>query len=294
MTIRLLPPEVTGKIAAGEVIERPASVVKELAENGMDALAETIDIDVEAGGRTKIRVVDDGGGIAPDELMTAVERHATSKLRTEADLLRVRTLGFRGEALCSIAAVAELSIASRPQDVATGRRVVVHGDRVIVDEPHGGAPGTEVTVSRLFQNFPVRLEFLKSDRTESFHILNVAQNLALARPSARFSLTVDEKRSFQTPGTGSLGDALLSLYGNRLLDGMVEMEPGDRLGIQGFVAKPGRDWANRNHISFFVNGRWVNNSTLSAALTEAYRGCFQRGAIPPPICTWKSRLKTSM
>lgn len=280
VTIRRLPPEVTGKIAAGEVIERPASVIKELIENSLDAGAKSIQIDFEDGGRRLIRVVDDGSGIPPGELREAVERHCTSKLRSENDLLSIRTLGFRGEALCSISAVAELGIASRPKDVLVGRKIVVHGEQVIADEPQGGAAGTEVVVSRLFENFPVRMEFLKSDRTETFHILNVARNLALARPSVGFAASADGRPSFSTPGTGSLEDCLLALYGAELVDTLLPIEPGKWLGIDGFVSKPGRDWANRGHISFFVNGRWVGNPTLSAALAEAYRGLMPAGRHP--------------
>ncbi len=280
VTIRRLPPEVTGKIAAGEVIERPASVIKELVENSLDAGASSIRIDFADGGRRLIRVVDDGAGIRPDELRDAVERHCTSKLRTENDLLSILTLGFRGEALCSISAVAELSIASRPKDIQVGRKIVVHGERVIVDEPHGGAGGTEVAVSRLFENFPVRMEFLKSDRTEAFHVLNVARNLALARPSVGFTASADGRLSFSTPGSGSLEDCLLALYGAELVDTMLRIESGKWLGIDGLISKPGRDWANRSHISFFVNGRWVSNPTLSAALAEAYRGLLPAGRHP--------------
>lgn len=280
MTILRLPPDVTGKIAAGEVIERPASVIKELVENSLDAGARSVEIESLEGGRRLMRVVDDGAGIAPEELRIALERNSTSKLRTENDLLSVRTLGFRGEALCSISAVAELSIASRPDRTQVGRKITIHGEHLIADEPHGGAAGTEIMVSRLFDNFPVRLEFLKSHRTESFHILNIAQNLALSRPSVRFAASSDGQRSFSTPGSGSLEDCLLALFGPKLVDGMVQIEQGKWLGIEGLVSKPGRDWANRRHISFFVNGRWVNNATLSAALAEAYRGLLPAGRFP--------------
>ena len=217
MAIQKLPPDVAGKIAAGEVIERPASVVKELIENSLDAGASSIDIAFVAGGRNLLRVVDDGSGIPPEELCSAIERHYTSKLQTEEDLLRVRTFGFRGEALSSISAVAELSIASRPKDTEIGRKLIVHGERLVGDYLHGSTPGTEVTVSRLFENFPVRAEFLKSQRTEAFHIVNVVQNRALANPSVRFSLSADGARSSSTPGSGSLEDCLLSLFSSPLL-----------------------------------------------------------------------------
>src|SRR3990172_5005313 len=272
MTIRILSNDVTGKIAAGEVIERPASVVKELVENCLDAGARNISIWISAGGRELMRVVDDGCGIEPAELTLAVSPHATSKLRSEGDLLRINTLGFRGEALASMAAVADLTIASVPGDGTPGRRIRVKGGTILADEPHGGARGTEVAVRNLFERFPVRLQFLKSDRTESFHLLNVVQHLALSHPSVRFQLAFDGRVSFQTAGSGSLRETLLSVHGADLLDDLLEIEPEAFMGIGGFVSQPGKDRPNRNHVAFYVNRRWVNNRTLSGALSEAYKG----------------------
>lgn len=282
-SIQLLPDDVRGKIAAGEVIERPASVVKELVENSLDAGATEVRIEIRAGGRELIRVLDDGAGISPDELPLAFSPHATSKLRSENDLLNVQTLGFRGEALASIAAVAELSIASSTGAGEPGRIIVVHGDRTLRDEPHAGAGGTDVTVSRLFDNFPVRLEFLKSARTELFRVVNVAQHLALGHPHVRFTLTSDERVSFQTSGSGSLRDAIVGVYDSRLLDDTIELSPGEFQGLEGFVGQPGRDRPNRRYISFFVNRRWITNRTLLGALTEAYRSMMPSGRHPIAI-----------
>jgi DNA mismatch repair protein MutL len=281
--IRRLPDDVRGKIAAGEVIERPASVVKELVENSLDAGATDIRIAIRAGGRELIRVVDDGGGIEAAELPLAFSPHATSKLRVEDDLLNVRTLGFRGEALASITAVAELSIASSSGPGETGRVIVRHGDELLRDEPYGGPGGTEVTVSRLFANFPVRLEFLKSERTELFRVMNITQHLALGHPHVRFTLTSDDRVSFQTTGTGSLRDALVGVYDARLIDDTIELPPDEFQGIHGFIGQPGKDRPNRRHISFYVNRRWVTNRTLLGALTEAYRGMMPSGRHPIAI-----------
>ena len=282
-SIQRLPDDVRGKIAAGEVIERPASVVKELVENSLDAGATEVRIEIRAGGRELIRVLDDGSGIAPEELPLAFSPHATSKLRSEDDLLNVRTLGFRGEALASIAAVANLSLASSTGPGASGRIIVMHGDRTLRDDPYAGAGGTDITVSRLFENFPVRLEFLKSERTELFRVLDVAQHLALGHPHVRFTLTSDDRISFQTSGTGSLRDAVVGVYDSKLLNDTIELSPGEFQGIEGFVGQPGRDRANRRYISFFVNRRWVTNRTLLGALTEAYRGMMPSGRHPIAI-----------
>ncbi len=282
-SIQRLPDDVRGKIAAGEVIERPASVVKELVENSLDAGATKVRIEIRAGGRELIRVVDDGIGISPDELPLAFSPHATSKLRSEDDLLNVQTLGFRGEALASIAAVAELSIASSTGVGERGRIIAVHGDRTLRDEPHAGAGGTEVTVSRIFENFPVRLEFLKSARTELFRVVNIAQHLALGQPRVRFTLTSDDRVSFQTSGSGSLRDAIVEVYDSKLLDDTIELSPGEFQGLEGFIGQPGRDRPNRRYISFFVNRRWITNRTLLGALTEAYRSMMPSGRHPIAI-----------
>ena len=211
MPIRVLTPQEAARIAAGEVIERPASVAKELIENALDAGARQVTVEARRGGITFLRVADDGAGIPPDELPLAFSPHATSKLRSENDLLRVETLGFRGEALASVAAVAELSISSSTGAGEPGRIIVVHGDRTLRDQPHAGAGGTAVTVSRLFENFPVRIEFLKSARTELFRVVNVTQHLALGHPHVRFTLTSDDRVSFQTSGSGSLRDAIVDV-----------------------------------------------------------------------------------
>ncbi len=281
--IRQLPDDVRGKIAAGEVIERPASVVKELVENSLDAGATDIRIFIQGGGRELIRVVDNGGGIDPAELPLAFSPHATSKLRVEDDLLNVRTLGFRGEALASITAVAELSIASSTGLGETGRVIVRHGDEVLQDDAHGGPGGTEVTVSRLFANFPVRLEFMKSERTELFRVVNIVQHQALGHPHVRFTLTSDDRVSFQTTGSGSLRDALVGVYDARLIDDTIEIPPDEFQGIHGFIGQPGKDRPNRRHISFYVNRRWVTNRTLLGALTEAFRGMMPSGRHPIAI-----------
>lgn len=282
-SIQLLSDDVRSKIAAGEVIDRPASVVKELVENSLDAGSTEIRIELRVGGREMIRVLDNGAGVPAEELLLAISPHATSKLRGEEDLLKVQTLGFRGEALSSIAAVARLSIASSTSAGHNGRMLVSQSGRVHEDEVYAGARGTDVTVSSLFANYPVRLEFLKSDRTELFHVINVTQKLALGHPHVRFIVSSDDRVSFQTPGTGRLIDAVAGIYGAKLLRDVIELSPGAFQGLEGFVGQPGRDRPNRRYISFFVNGRWVTSRTLLGALTEAYRSMMPAGRHPVAI-----------
>jgi DNA mismatch repair protein MutL len=213
LPIRVLPPEVAARIAAGEVVERPSSVVKELIENALDAGASRIAVEVSSGGLDSIRVSDDGCGITGDELARAFERHATSKLENDADLMRVLTLGFRGEALPSIAAVAEVEMVSRPaaSDSAAGIRLVPEAPTEITAK---GAPvGTSVTVRRLFARLPARRKFLRTPASETGAVASVVSHYALAYPEVRFSLALDGRQALQTPGSGDLRDAVSAVYG---------------------------------------------------------------------------------
>ena len=210
MSIRRLPPEISGKIAAGEVIERPASVVRELLDNALDAGARHVDVAVEQGGKALIDVTDDGCGIPPDEVAVAVERHSTSKLTTVDDLARIQTLGFRGEALASIAAVAELRLRSVTGEGRPGREVLARDERLIEDRPVGGARGTRATVRELFRSIPARLEFLKAERTELGHIIAAVTRAALGHPHVAFTLHDGTRERLRTPGDGELRNALLA------------------------------------------------------------------------------------
>ena len=280
MSIRRLPPEISGKIAAGEVIERPASVVRELLDNALDAGARRIDVAVEQGGKALIQITDDGSGIPPDQVALAVERHSTSKLTTVDDLARIQTLGFRGEALASIAAVAELSLRSVTVEGQPGREVLARDERLIEERPVGGARGTRVTVRGLFRTIPARLEFLKAERTELGHIVAAVTRAALGHPHVAFRLHDGHRERVRTPGDGDLRTALLAIYGATLVDALIELPPGETLGIDGFISQPHLQRSSRADIALFVNGRWVSDRLLSAAVSEAYRSVMPTGRFP--------------
>ncbi len=280
MSIRRLPPEISGKIAAGEVIERPASVVRELLDNALDAGARRIDVAVEQGGKALIEITDDGSGIPPNQVALAVERHSTSKLTTVDDLARIQTLGFRGEALASIAAVAELTLRSVTAEGRPGREVLARDERVIEERPVGGARGTRVTVRGLFRTIPARLEFLKAERTELGHIVAAVTRAALGHPNVAFRLHDGHRERVRTPGDGDLRTALLAIYGATLVDQLIEVPPGETLGIDGFISQPHLQRSSRADIALFVNGRWVSDRLLSAAISEAYRSVMPTGRFP--------------
>lgn len=280
MSIRRLPPEISGKIAAGEVIERPASVVRELLDNALDAGARRVDVAVEQGGKALMEVTDNGCGIPPDEVAIAVERHSTSKLTSVDDLARIQTLGFRGEALASIAAVAELRLRSVTGEGQPGREVLARDERVIEDRPAGGARGTRATVRGLFRAIPARLEFLRAERTELGHIIAAVTRAALGHPHVAFTLHDGHRERLRTPGDGEVRNALLAVYGAALVDDLIELAPGETLGIDGFVSQPHLQRSSRADIALFVNGRWVSDRLLSAAISEAYRSVMPTGRYP--------------
>ena len=280
MSIRRLPPEISGKIAAGEVIERPASVVRELLDNALDAGARRIDVAVEQGGKALIEITDDGSGIPPNQVALAVERHSTSKLTTVDDLARIQTLGFRGEALASIAAVAELTLKSVTAEGQPGREVLARDERVIEERPVGGARGTRITVRGLFRTIPARLEFLKAERTELGHIVAAVTRAALGHPHVAFRLHDGHRERVRTPGDGDLRTALLAIYGATLVDQLIELPPGETRGIDGFISQPHLQRSSRADIALFVNGRWVSDRLLSAAISEAYRSVMPTGRFP--------------
>jgi len=283
VSIRRLPPEIASKIAAGEVIERPASVVKEAIENALDAGATRITVEVVNGGRDLIRVTDDGQGILRDELELAIAPHSTSKLSSVEDLARITTLGFRGEALASIAAVAELELASVTDARAPGRRLLARDGRLVEAGPWAGPRGTQLTVRGLFRSLPARLEFLKTDRTELAQITSAVTHAALGYPGVAFRLLDGATERLRTPGSGSLRETLRALYGSELLDALLELPPGQTLGIDGFISPPGLHRPARNYISLFVNGRWVADRLLAGAINEAYRSLLPSDRFPVVI-----------
>ncbi len=276
MPIRLLPPELVAKIAAGEVVERPASVVKELLENSLDAGARHIHMDIRGGGRQEIRVVDDGCGIPAEEVPLAVQRHATSKIATAADLYRIRTLGFRGEALASIAAVSHLTLVSRPAGQEVGMEVRVEGGRTVGTSPRPCTIGTIVLVRDLFYNTPARLKFLRQPRTEAGYIHTLVTDYALAHPNVAFHLLNDGRIALHTGGSGSLYDALIEIYGLETTRQMIPVEKalgeGEmRIRVLGYVGRPTLSRATRRAMTLFVNGRRIRDTGLTYAVEEAYR-----------------------
>lgn len=281
MPIRILADEVASQIAAGEVIERPASVVKELLENALDAGASKIDIRIEQAGRRLIEISDDGAGIAYDEMPLALARHATSKLQTADDLFHIRSLGFRGEALASIGSVSRATLISQVREVNLGGRIRVEGGKILTSE-HTGAPvGTVVRVEDLFYNVPARLKFLKTDQTERNQINNLVTRYALAYSQVRFRLVQDGKLALQTNGNNDRREILTQLYGIEIARQMLEvtLEDADSK-ISGFISPVGLTRSNRREMTFFVNGRWVSDPALSSAMLQAYHTLLMVGRYP--------------
>ncbi|MDO8491969.1 MAG: DNA mismatch repair endonuclease MutL [Dehalococcoidia bacterium] len=287
MPIRTLAPEVVCRIAAGEVVERPASVVKELVENSLDAGATQIILEVVGAGTQSIRVVDNGSGISPAEVELAFQRHATSKIACEADIESIRTLGFRGEALASIAAVSQVDLISRPAAEIAGSFIRVSNGRVVEKRSRGCSPGTAVTVRRLFANVPARLKFLRSPATENSRMANLVSQYALAFPEVRFNMVIDGHLNLRTPGSGNLKDVVAELYGldiaNAMLDLGQEPHKGESISVTGYIGTAGVARASRGYMSFFVNRRWVQSRMLSYAVEEAYRGFLMGDRYPVAV-----------
>jgi DNA mismatch repair protein MutL len=281
MPIRLLSPEVASQIAAGEVVERPASVVKELVENALDAGAKTILVTIQEAGRRLIEIADNGHGIPADELLLAVERHATSKLKNTNDLFNIHTLGFRGEALASIGSVSQFTIISRNIKSETGARVKIEGGKVGKIEPVGAPIGTTVRIENLFYNVPARLKFLKQDITERRAIDSLLTRYALAYPDVRYRLIDGTTPSFQTPGDGDRRSILASLYGVEVAKQMLEVLASDEgIKVTGFISPSTLTRSNRKEITFFINGRWVSDTPLSQALLQSYHTLLMVGRYP--------------
>lgn len=279
--IRQLEATVINKIAAGEVIERPASVVKELLENSADALSTRIEVDLVEGGAELIRVVDDGEGIHPDDLSLAVSSHATSKIVSDEDLFSVHTMGFRGEALASIASVSRFRIRSRQAESDSAYELKVDGGRAGQVTPAAGPYGTSIEVRQLFHNTPVRRKFLKTKATEYAHATEYFTRVALARPNLHMVLRHQEKVSYELPATNNLIDRLRMFYGEELTSQLIRVDGqlGD-LRLWGYAAHPSCNKANRKGQYLFLNGRWIQDRTIQAAVSEAYRGLMMVGRQP--------------
>ncbi len=281
MPIHILPDEVASQIAAGEVVERPASVVKELMENAIDAGATQISIRVDDAGKQLIEVSDDGAGIEYDQLALAVARHSTSKLQTASDLFHIHTLGFRGEALASIGSVARMVMTSHNPGEHHGGRVLVDGGKIHATEVVGVPPGTVVRVMDLFYNTPARLKFLKKDQTEKQQIETMIARYALAYPDIAFKLVVDQKNVMQTSGNGNRREILAQLYGVDLSQQLLEVVfDTDGIKLTGYISPISITRSNRKEITFFVNGRWIQDIALSTALIKAYQSYLMVGRYP--------------
>jgi DNA mismatch repair protein MutL len=281
MPIRLLSSEVSSQIAAGEVVERPASVVKELIENSLDAGAKNIVIAIADAGRTLIEVADDGHGIPSAELELAAARHATSKLTQSEDLFHIQTLGFRGEALASIGSVSRMTLTSRVEAEKEGSRLRIEGGISGKVEKVGAPIGTVVRVEELFYNVPARLKFLKTDITEKRAIDSLVTRYALAYPHVRFKLTDGKQVTLQTAGDGDRRSILAALYGVDVAKQMLEvMAQEEDISISGFISPTSLTRSNRREITFFINGRWVQETSLNSALLQAYHTLLMVGRYP--------------
>jgi DNA mismatch repair protein MutL len=277
----VLDPDLAARIAAGEVVERPASVVKELLENAIDAGATRIRVEIVAGGMDRIRVIDDGCGIGADEVLLAFERHATSKLFALDDLSAIGTLGFRGEALPSIAAVSTIVLRTRPPEAASGTSVVLQQGQVVDQRVEGLPPGTTVDITDLFSGLPARRKFLKGRQAEAAAVQGVVAHYAIAYPQIALTFIGDGQTMFSTAGTRDLRDVLACLYGMEVVEGLLDIAT-ERHGIvvRGLTSRVGHTRATRALQSFFVNGRWVRNRVLHVALEEGYHSMLFGGRHP--------------
>ncbi|TAL10460.1 MAG: DNA mismatch repair endonuclease MutL [Nitrospirae bacterium] len=279
--ITVLPGDVVNRIAAGEVVERPASVVKELVENALDAGATRVSVEVEQAGRRLIRVTDDGGGMAPDEAALAFQRHATSKIRTEADLFTIQTMGFRGEALPSIAAVSKVRLVTLAAGAAVGTEIRLEGGALVKQRETATAPGTAIDVADLFYNTPARKKFLKSPATEFGHICQAVQRQALAFPAIHFRLSHDGNAVADYPAARSLRERVQQVYGEALVDACAAVDEKDAaLHLEGLVCRPVAATGSRTPQDLFVNRRWVKNSAIAHAVYEGYGTYLAKGRHP--------------
>jgi len=280
--IRLLSDTLASQVAAGEVIERPASVVKELVENSIDAEARSIEVMIRRGGISLIRVTDDGVGMDRDDALLCLERHATSKIRTAADLATVATLGFRGEALPSIASVSRFRLTTREKEEVAGTEVLVAGGKIETVCDGGEAPGTQIEVRSLFYNLPARRKFLRAENTETRNIEHQLNLQAISHPEIAFSFVRDERLVFQLPATKNLRERIRDLLGNELLARLLEVEPAPRgrLRVSGFIGQAGVSRASRAQQFVFVNGRAIESPVIGAALKEGYHTALMKGQFP--------------
>ena len=276
-----LPEVLANQIAAGEVIERPASVVKELVENSIDAGSSQITIEIEEAGLKKIQVTDNGEGIAQDDVALSLHRHATSKIKNQADLFRIRTLGFRGEAIPSIASISHFTVKTATADENYGTLLVAKGGEIEKQEPISTPVGTKITVENLFYNTPARLKYMKSLQSELAHIVDVVNRLSLAHPEVAFSLINDGRQMTTTSGTGDLRQAIAGIYGLNTAKKMIEISNADLdFEVSGYISLPELTRANRNYITILINGRYIKNFLLNRAILDGYGSKLMVGRFP--------------
>src|SRR5712664_4238307 len=280
--IRLLPETVASQVAAGEVVERPASVVKELVENSIDAGARKIDILIRRGGISLMRVIDDGWGMDRDDSLLSLERHATSKIRSVSDLEAIGTLGFRGEALPSIASVSRFRLTTREQDAVAGTEIVVNGGKIDIVRDGGEAPGTQVEVRSLFYNVPARRKFLRAENTESRNIEHQLRLQAIGHAKVAFTFARDDRVVFQLPATATLIDRIRDLYGNELLEKLLPLNGvgSSQIRISGLVGQAGLSRQTRAQQLVFVNGRAIESPLITTAVREGYHTALMKGQYP--------------
>lgn len=272
MLIQLLDEHLINKIAAGEVIERPGSVVKELVENSIDAQSSQISVKIFNGGLESIEIEDNGHGIAPTDIPQAFMRHATSKIRTEADLYNINTMGFRGEALPSIASISQIEMFTAVEE-NQGMRTLLKGGDIVLSEPYACPVGTKITVSHIFYNTPARKKFQKSSVSENMYIYDTMLRLALSHPDISFKFSNDKKTYFKTPGNGNLNDAILSIYGQEYLKNLIPVEySGENYSITGLISRPEYKRLNRKNQIYYINNRFIKSQLIARAVDEAYRG----------------------
>lgn len=277
-SIVLLDDLTINQIAAGEVIERPANVVKELVENSLDAGATQVSVEIENGGITYMRITDNGKGIAPDDIEIAFERHATSKIRKAEDLIKVSTMGFRGEALASVAAISKIEMVTRTKDQEMGTKVILEGGNILSKEECGAPYGTTIIIRELFYNTPVRYKFLKKDFTEGGYIENAVERIALINPNISFKLLNNKKEVLQTSGNGNMIDVVYNVFGKDIAQNLVAVDFNyENITIKGVVGKPEIARSNRSNQMFYVNGRFIKDKTLTAAADEAYKTMIPHG-----------------
>lgn len=282
--IKLLDQKTANKIAAGEVIINPASVIKELLENSIDAHSSTIIIEIKKGGKEFVSIRDNGIGIPPDDALLSFQRHATSKIRTISDLEKTNTLGFRGEALASIAAVSKVDMQTKERSSKTGVHIQIHGSNMVRNEETGCSTGTTIKVEDIFYNTPARYKYLKKDSTEAGYVSSIIERIALSHPEISFRFINNDRQVFHTPGNNDLYSCIYCLYGKEFANNLMEIQYENQpLKITGYLGKPQLSRSNKKYQIFFINNRYVKNKILSQALEEAYKGLIMIHKFPVAI-----------